>query len=170
MQQRGPNKKSLYRFFAVILVVFGLFLIIPSQYEILQARQASDWQPRMAKITESNIKQLGGGRAQDIPRYAPQIRGEFRDSGEAFEVYRVSFGEIGTRERAQHYARQFKEGAIVEVYVSPAEPNKVVLIRDVPQTQMYLLEALGGVAIAIAVWLWRRSRRVSQPMQRSVVP
>lgn len=155
----GPNKKGLYRFLAGILMVFGLFFIIPSQFEINQATEASDWLPRRAKITHSNLMQFGGGRGQDLPHFVPDIGGVFLDTGEAFDVYRVSFAEISHKTLAERYINRFAKGSIVDVYVSPEDPEKVVLIRDVPLMWMYLLQVVGGVLMAIAIFLlfkaWR---------------
>jgi len=159
---KGPNKKGLYRFLAVILIVFGLFFIIPSQFEINQATEAADWLPRRAKITHSNLAQFGGGRGHDIPRFVPRIEGVFLDTGEEFKVYRVSFAEISHKTLAEHYVDRFAEGRTVEVYVSPEDPAKVVLIRDVSLTPMILLQAVGGILIALAVYLFFKAGKLRE--------
>jgi hypothetical protein len=159
--QGKPNKRALYRFSAAILISFGLFFIIPSQIEINRAKQAENWIPRKAKITHSNIRQFGGGRAHDIARYVPDIRGAFLDNNETFEVFRVSFAKVSNKSLAEGYVNRFSEGAIVEVYVSPTAPHKVVLIKDVSVTQMYIMEAIGGLLIALAVLSLGKSRNYS---------
>ncbi len=159
---KKPNKKALYRFLAVILIVFGLFFILPSQHEINQAGRAAGWIPRPAKIIHSDLRQYGGGRAHDIPRYTPGIRGVFLDTGREFKVYRVSFAEISHKSLAEEYVNRFAAGRTVEVYVSPEDPTKVVLIRDVSLTQMYLLEALGSFLIVIALYLLFKSGKTKE--------
>ena len=138
---KRPNKKGLYRFLSVILIAFGLFFIIPSPFEINQANEASDWRPRRAEITDSNLMQFGGGRGRDIPRFVP---------------------EISHKTLAERYVQRFAEGRTVDVYVSPDDPGKVVLIRDVPLTKMYLLQAIGGILIALAVYLFFKAGRLRE--------
>lgn len=154
-----PNKKALYLFLATILTAFGLFFIIPSQIEISKAKQAEDWIPRKAKITQSEVGQFGGGRGHDIARYVPMIKGVFLDTGEEFDVHRIAFAKVGNRSLTESYVARFAEGATVEVYVSPKEPSKVVLIKDVPLTQMYVMQTIGGLLIGLAIFSVFRSRK-----------
>lgn len=155
----GARRPAAFRFFAVILTAFGLFLILPSQCEIERARQASDWEPRQARITHSEVAQYGGGRAEDLPRYRADIRGVLLDGDRAFEIERIGFARIGTGSRVREYVRRYPVGEVVQVYVSPENPDRVVLVRDASPTPMYLLQAVGAVLIAIAAVLLMRARR-----------
>ncbi|MGD2082481.1 MAG: DUF3592 domain-containing protein [Chromatiales bacterium] len=156
----GTRRPAALRFFAVILTAFGLFLILPSQCEIERAREAADWEPREARITHSEVARYGGGRAEDPPRYRADIRGVMLDSDRAFQIERIGFARIGTGSEVREYVRRYPEGEVVQVYVSPEDPDRVVLVRDASPTPMYLLQAAGAASIAIAVLLLLRARRL----------
>ncbi|MGD8310669.1 MAG: DUF3592 domain-containing protein, partial [Chromatiales bacterium] len=78
----------------------------------------------------------------------------------AFEIERIGFARIGTGSEVREYVRRYPEGEVVQVYVSPEDPDRVVLVRDASPTPMYLLQAAGAASIAIAVLLLLRARRL----------
>ena len=156
---RAGRRPAALRLLAAILAAFGLFLIVPAQWEIERARQAADWEPRQARITRSEVETLGDGRAEDLPRYRADIRGVLLDGGPAFEIERIGFARIGTGAEVREYVRRYPVGETVEVYVSPQDPDRVVLVRDAAPTPMYLLQGAGAALIAIAAFVLLRARR-----------
>lgn len=158
----GLRKRAACRFFGVILVIFGLFFIIPSQHEINEAMQARDWPPAKARITHSAVLRFGGSTVgtPDAPSYRADIRGVLLESGRAFALETISFGKIVTRGRVREYVGKNPVGAVVTVYVSPDDPSQVILEKEVDVTMMYLLEAIGGALLLIAVGLFIWSRRL----------
>lgn len=160
--QAGPRRPGALRLLAAVLTALGLFLILPSQWEIDRARQAADWEPHEARITRSEVEDMGGGRAADLPRYRVDVRGLLLNEGQEFEIERIGFARIGTAAEARETLRRYPVGEVVEVYVSPQDPDRVVLIRDASPAPMYLLQAAGAALIAIAVVLLLRARRPRQ--------
>ena len=154
------RRPAALRLLAAVLTAVGLFLIVPSQWEIDRAREAADWEPREARITHSEVDEIGGGRAEDVPRYRADIRGVLLDEDRAFEIERIGFARIGTGDEVRETVRRYPVGEVVEVYVSTVYPDRVVLVRDAAPTPMYLLQGAGAALIAIAVFLLLRARRL----------
>ncbi|MFC1703283.1 DUF3592 domain-containing protein [Candidatus Omnitrophota bacterium] len=154
-----PNKPALFKALSVILVIIGLFLIIPSQFDINKVNEAKNWLPRKARITLSKVIELRGSSTGDR-RYIAEIKGVFLDNNQDFDVYRVSFGQISGQSTGKEHVKMFPVGKTVEVYVSPDDPEKVILIRDVPLTSMHTLQGIGGFLMLIAMALFIKRRQI----------
>jgi len=156
----GQRRRAARKFFGVILLIFGLFFIIPSQHEINKAREGQDWRPRQAEITYSRVAQFGGGRADDAPHYRADIGGRFLDDGQEFKIEQIAFAQIDTGSMARDYVRRYPVGKVAEVFASPDDPTRVILVKGVPVTAMYLLQGLGALLVAGALILFWRARSV----------
>lgn len=161
----GPDKPALYKALGVLLCVLASFFIAPSWYEIQQARQASEWIAKSARITRAEVGRYGGGRAHDIPRHAIDMQGIFLDSGQAFKVERIAFAQFSELDRIRAIIAEYTAGSEVVVYVAPDNPDRVVLQKDVDILPMIALICLGGVLAILGGIMFLKGKKSGEQPQ-----
>ncbi|HVF72946.1 MAG TPA: DUF3592 domain-containing protein [Chthoniobacterales bacterium] len=142
---------------AVVLGVTGVFALVGGLFLFLglrslsAARASQLWPSTPGKITSS---QLMAGGTRSKPWYKPQVTYTFAVNGQAYTGENVFFGNARSNSsgKPQAVVDRYREGAEVEVFYNPHQPQQAVLERRTgPSNTIFLI--LGPLLLILAAFV-----------------
>lgn len=139
---------------AVVLVVAGVFGLVGGGFLFLAmrtlsaARASGLWPSTPGKVTSSQLM-VGGGRSKRW--YKAQVVYLFSVNGRDYTSERVFFGDSRSNRSGKQQAvvDRYREGAEVEVFYNPQQPEQAVLERKTGATNtLYLILGTGLLILA----------------------
>lgn len=150
---------KLFGFVLLAGILFGLFVVVTTPFEIYKKVQAETWPSRKGVITLSYpLRHRGSvGRTGTGPYWTPEICGSFIDNGERFCISRVRFGGIrfgGGEASANETVARYPVGREVDIYYSPENPDETILEAHSSWKEMLTLLGLGTGFLLLPFFLW----------------
>jgi hypothetical protein len=145
----------LFGFFAGWLTVFAAL------NEARCHRAAQSWESRRGVITQSYVAHRRRGQRREYWR--PEIAGTFVGSEDRFSANKVGYGMEFTSNSEAQAARliaPFPVGRELDVFLDPARPNHVILVRDnsLRTTWNILFIGLFFGLLPFLLYLWGKIR------------
>jgi hypothetical protein len=137
---------------AVFLVMMGTIAIVAALYESKKANVARSWEGRKATVIHSEIsehRRFRDGTTEYIPYL--NVCGKYLDDGMEFQLKRPSLGEISTPSYLARYLQMCPTGEVITVYVSPDDPEMIVLNNNPNLSQMSYVQMGGALAILYGI-------------------
>ena len=140
-----------YMLALAILVTFmlGLFIVITVPFELAKMADARTWPSREGTVTHSLASRTGSIRRSDY--WEPLIRGTYDDTGEAFWISKVQYGEFrlgNGQSRSVEQVAKYPVGSKVQVYYPPSHPRDTILE---PFASWDHLLVMGGIGVGFAL-------------------
>ena len=145
--------KRLLRTVSFALILVPGTLILGGGWRVMQQDHAL----ASAKPTDARILAVDVGTHRDVhsisqvsERFWPVVRYSFEHAGSGHQSDNVlPLSASGTREWAQRLAARFRVGTTATAWVTPSNPQRAFLVRDVDPSPFVLM--LLGIPL---VWLW----------------
>ena len=167
----SPNNKIAVGF-GLFLLLLGVALCVFGLWFTAEANQARSWPKTSGKIISVTIRS-SRGRSNTARRYHAEVTYRYKVDERSFtsKRYRLgdgpNTGDFTQREEALAHSKQWAQGASVDVYYNPQEPDSAVLVREA-SWGVYVPGILGVFFFVCGGFLWRslRSSGPTQPVPR----
>lgn len=158
MRKQNASPWLLVGFFSIFLAV-GCGVMYGLGWRTLQQSQAAQhWQQAMCEITASNIASHSDS---DGTTYSLEVTYNYRFDGRLFQGDRLGFFDFSSSDYShwRDLQQQYPRGSQHRCYVDPANPEEVVINRDLSAFELLLpfgfggifaLVGLGGIVYALA--------------------
>jgi hypothetical protein len=126
--RRGKHSVSLlFAVEAVLIAVFGLFLMWHGLKIVNLAKESSTWPCVPGKITESGIEPLGNGQGL-IPSFVPRVEYLYQIGSRPFFGSNIRLGgSVGRESWARAVSSHYPVGSSCSVFYQPRKPQQAVL-------------------------------------------
>ena len=117
----------------VPLVILGIALCAIGARRIIDARSAHNWPQVPAVVLESKVKQhIEPEKYSPLVYFYPEVMLKYQADSNKYETstYGLVKGDYRSLEKAdaEEIAARYRSGEVVQVYVSPSNPARSVLI------------------------------------------
>jgi hypothetical protein len=147
----------------ILLVVLGISFCIIGARRIIDARSAPNWPQVPAVVLESKIKQhIEPEKYSPLVYFYPEVKLKYKAGSNEYETstYGLVQGDYQSLEKTdvEKIATRYRSGEVVQVYVSPSNPARAVLIpsmSDYHSSSSWALVVggfiLAGLAVSVGV-------------------
>jgi len=160
----GHPAATSWGLMAAILAVFvaiglGLFGV--------EVRRVMTYEPVTARVLSTDIRTVSGDKGNT---YAPVVRYEYSLGGSVYNADHVLPLSMSSSMRwAEGLRDRFRPGQTVTAYVSPTDPSRAFLIREVSYMPLWFVGMPLGMALLFG-WVVRYQRRQLEVVTDNPVP
>lgn len=143
--------------YLVICVVVGLALIGFSVYQRRRLRESENWVPATATISKAELLTVD---STDSAEYRIAVVYDYVANGARYTGNRIGFGTRGfvRKKRAQAELERYPVSATVTAYFNPEKPGEAVLVREAPNSTLYMVMGICMLAFSAGIVVWTSIR------------
>lgn len=153
-----PAGPGVVRFFAIVLFVVGLGMLIGMWSLQSRAQRTRDWPTTAGQVVDTRIEKHSG---DDNKKYRSIVRYGYSVGGAEYTSERFSFGSNRrSKPAAEAFCAKYPPGAEVLVHYDPARPAEAVLSIE-PASAATPLGIGGALVMAAGAFLFTLSFRAA---------
>ncbi|MEO1290004.1 MAG: DUF3592 domain-containing protein [Chloroflexota bacterium] len=140
------------------LTLGGLFIVSRGLFKVWKQFETRNWKRTIGEMLETEIvKTKCIVRNREVDDYRPRVLYRYEVNKEIFTGNRLQYGRTGHhthRQQAEYVLERFHKIDKLTVYFNPDNPEESILIRDAMSSGALGYLLLGGLLIAMGIWLY----------------